>query len=384
MNRRQLLLSTMALATASLLGGVVTQASAADPIKIGFFGSITGPAADLGRPSRDGALLRVTEINAAGGINGRPLELIVYDDETNPAKAVAAVRRMAEGDNVVAIVSGSTTGSTLASLKISQQLEIPHLVVVAQAPIVTRPVNPWTFRITGNFDHEIQRMVTFLEERKVKRLGLLKDSGTVGKEALAALKPKLDAAGIQIVADENVTVNATDVTAQTLNIRRGNPEYVIFYGYGAEAALFGKTMRQIGLNVPVIGNRGLAMPVFLEAGGPAVDGFIITDNYNDAKPLAKTFSDAFVKRYKEKPINSFPALGYDGIGVLAAALKSTPKVDRVSLRAALENLTGYESVTGGPGLTFSFTPEKHDGPTGSPEQIVVMRVAKGGRYTDLK
>jgi len=378
------ILRSIGLVTASWLIGGLNPATAAEPIIVGFLGAITGPAADLGRPSRNGAELHVESINSAGGINGRPLKLVIYDDESNPAKAVGAVRRMAEGDGVVAILSGTTTGSTLAAMKISQELEIPHLVLVAQAQSVTNPVNPWTFRVTGNFDHEILGMMTFLQARKVKRVAFMKDSGTVGKQAFEAMKPKLDAVGIQIVADENVTINATDVTAQTLNIRRANPDAVVYYGYGNEAALFGKSMRQVGFQVPVIGNRGLAMPVFLEAGGAAVNGFVFTDNYTDDKPLAKVFSAAYSKKFNEKPINAFPALGYDGIGVVASALKNAQKPDRVGLRNALDKLTGYESVTGGLGQMISFRPDNHDGPTGKIEQIVIMRMVEGGTYGDLK
>lgn len=372
----------IATAMAALLGWSAS-AVAQEAIKVGFVGAISGPAADLGRPSRDGALLKIEEINAAGGVGGRPLELIVYDDESNPAKAVAAVRRMAESDNVIAVISGTTTGSTLAALKITQEIELPHVVVVAQAPIVTRPVDPWTFRVTGNFDHEIQRIAAYLKAQGFTKVALLKDSGTVGQEAFAGLKPQLDKLGIEVVANEDVVINATDVTAQTLNIRRAEPEAVVFYGYGAEAALFGKTLQQVGLNVPVIGNRGLAMPVFLETGGDAVDGFVITDNFTTTKRIATDFAASFKAGKGYDVINAFPGLGYDGLGVLAAALAKAETIDRPGVRDALETVEGYEAITGGEGMQFSFSAEKHDGPTGAIEQIVVMRKAEGGTYVDL-
>lgn len=378
---RKMLKVGLAATVAAILGWAAP-AFAQESIKIGFLGAISGPAADLGRPSRDGALLKIDEINKAGGINGRPLELVVYDDESNPAKAVGAVRRMAEADDVVAVVSGSTTGSTLAALKITQELELPHVVVVAQAPIVTRPVNPWTFRVTGNFDHEITRIASFLKSEGVKKLALLKDSGTVGQEAYASLKPQLDELGIELVANEDVVINATDVTAQTLNIRRAAPDAVVYYGYGAEAALFAKTMQQVGMHVKSIGNRGLAMPVFLETGGDAVDGFVITDNFTATKQVAADFAARFKDAYGYEVINAFPGLGYDGIGVLAQALSKAETVDRPGVRDALEKVEDYEAVTGGNGMKISFSAEKHDGPTGDIEQIVVMRKAEGGKYVD--
>lgn len=371
-----------AAAMAALLGWGGS-AIAQEAIKVGFVGAISGPAADLGRPSRDGALLKIDKINAAGGIGGRPLELVVYDDESNPAKAVAAVRRMAESDNVIAVISGTTTGSTLATLKITQEIELPHVVVVAQAPIVTRPIDPWTFRVTGNFDHEIQRIAAYLQAAGFTKVALLKDSGTVGQEAFASLKPQLDKLGIEIVANEDVVINATDVTAQTLSIRRAEPAAVVFYGYGAEAALFGKTLQQVGFDVPVIGNRGLAMPVFLETGGAAVDGFVITDNFTAKKKIAADFAASFKASKGYEVINAFPGLGYDGLGVLAAALANAKSIDRQGVRDALEAVEGYEAVTGGDGMQFSFAAEKHDAPTGSIEQIVVMRKAQGGTYVDL-
>lgn len=378
---RKMLKVGLAATVAAVLGWAAP-AFAQEAIKIGFLGAISGPAADLGRPSRDGALLQIEEINKAGGINGRPLELVVYDDESNPAKAVANVRRMAESDDVVAVISGTTTGSTLAALKITQEIELPHVVVVAQAPVVTRPVNPWTFRVTGNFDHEITRIAAFLKSEGVKKLALLKDSGTVGQEAYASLKPQLDELGIELVANEDVVINATDVTAQTLNIRRAEPDAVVYYGYGAEAALFAKTMQQVGMHVKSIGNRGLAMPVFLETGGDAVDGFVITDNFTATKQVAADFAAHFTEAKGYEVINAFPGLGYDGVGVLAQALSKAETIDRPGVRDALEKVDGYEAVTGGNGMQISFSAEKHDGPTGDIEQIVVMRKAEGGKYVD--
>jgi len=225
---------------------------------------------------------------------------------------------------------------------------------------------------------ELQRIAAHLKAEGVKKLALLKDSGTVGQEAFASLKPHLDELGIELVANEDVVVNATDVTAQTLNIRRAEPDAVVFYGYGAEAALFGKTMQQVGFEAPVIGNRGLAMPVFLETGGDAVDGFVITDNYMAKKQIAADFAEKFKASKGYDVINAFPGLGYDGLGVLAEALAKAKQIDRPSVRDALETVEGYDAVTGGEGMQFSFTAEKHDGPTGKIEQIVVMRKAEGG------
>jgi branched-chain amino acid transport system substrate-binding protein len=359
-------------------------AYAQDSVKIGFVAALTGPAADLGRPTRDGALLFIEALNAAGGVNGKKIELIIFDDESNPARAVSGVRKMIDSDGVLAIASGTTTGATLATLKITQDQEIPHLVFLAQAPIVTRPLNLWTFRVSANFDDEIARIATFLKDSGAKRIGILKDSGTVGKEAILYLKPKLDALGIQIVSDENVTVNATDVTAQSLNIRRANPEAVVFYGYGPEAALFGKTMKQIGFNVPVIGNRGLAMPVFLDTGGPAVEGFVFTDNYTESRSESQDFAKKFKARFNYDPINAFPAIGYDAAGILAQAVKTAKTLDRKGLRDALEGISNFPAIAGGSGHSYSFTAQKHDGPTGSVESVVVIRQVKDGKYVDYK
>jgi branched-chain amino acid transport system substrate-binding protein len=297
---------------------------------------------------------------------------------------VSGVRKMIDSDGVLAIASGTTTGATLATLKITQDQEIPHLVFLAQAPIVTRPLNPWTFRVSANFDDEIARIATFLKDSGAKRIGILKDSGTVGKEAISYLKPKLDALGIQIVSDENVIINATDVTAQSLNIRRTNPEAVVFYGYGPEAALFGKTMKQIGFNVPVIGNRGLAMPVFLDTGGPAVEGFVFTDNYTESRSESQDFAKKFKARFNYDPINAFPAIGYDAAGILAQAIKTAKTLDRKGLRDAFEGISNFPAIAGGPGHSYSFNAQKHDGPTGSVESVVVIRQVKDGKYADYK
>lgn len=369
-------------AAGMLLLAPTASSLAQETIKIGFVAALTGPAADLGRPTRDGALLYIDALNASGGVNGKKIELVIFDDESNPARAVTGVRKMIDSDKVVAIASATTTGATLATLKITQDQEVPHLVFLAQAPIVTRPLNPWTFRVSANFDDEISRIATYLKDNGTKKIGILKDSGTVGKEAIAYLKPKLDALGIQIISDENVTVNATDVTAQSLNLRRSQPDAVVFYGYGPEAALFGKTMKQIGFNVPVIGNRGLAMPVFLDTGGPAVEGFVFTDNYTETRPESQDFAKKFTARFKYDPINAFPALGYDGAAILAEAVKKAKSLDYKGMRDAFESISNFPAIAGGAGHSYSFTDKKHDAPTGTVEAVVVIRQVKNGKYTD--
>ena len=349
-----------------------------EPIKIGVIAPLTGGSADMGVPVERSARLAFDEINAAGGINGHKVELVVVDDEADPAKGATSATRLIERDNVVAILGPSNTAVALSVVKVTQENKIPEIIPIAQTPKIMQPINPFTFRATETFIDDAQAIVNYMKESGFKRPAILYDSTASGLGGREAITPMVQKAGIPFVAEATHDVGAKDYSGQIVTIKKANPDVIITWSLGPEVAQFMKGVRSSGWNVPVIGHRGLAFPVLIELGGSAVEGMVLSDAIDETKPNTKEFLDKYEKAYNVRPDqNAFAALAYDGAQVLIEALKKANEYTPAAIRDAIESIDRYEPVAGKQGSYISFAPDKHEGPTGD---FVVMREVKGGKY----
>jgi branched-chain amino acid transport system substrate-binding protein len=202
----------------ALVFGASSPAWAAEPIKIGAIVSATGPASFLGEPERNTLLMLQDQINAQGGLLGRPLELIIYDDETEVNKAVLAADRLLKRDRVVAAIGGTTSGNTLAIMPKFSSAQIP-LVSMAAAERIVKPINPWVFKTPQSDRHAV---IKILEHAKARTSRTSPSSpyptafGQAGREVLQELLP---AYGMNLVADEIYGPRDTDMTPQLTKIR---------------------------------------------------------------------------------------------------------------------------------------------------------------------
>lgn len=373
------------LAVASLIA-VSAAAFAADPIKIGVDGPFTGGSSSMGVSMRDGVRLATDEINKAGGVLGRQIQLVERDDEAKNERGVQIAQEFINKEKVVAVVGYINTGVALASQRFFQEAKIPVLNNVATGSIITKqfekePDN-YVFR---NAAHDSIQAPMIVEEavsrRGYKKVAILADSTNYGQLGREDLEKALKAKGITPVAVEKFNIKDVDMTAQLLKAKEAGAEAILTYGIGPELAQIANGMTKLGWKVPMVGSWTLAMANFIDNAGPGGDGARMPQTFiqEPTTPKRKAFIDNFVKTFKPKnnrmdsPVSA--AQGYDSIYLLAAAIKQANSTEGPKIKAALEDLsTPVEGVVTTYNKPFSKT--DHDAITAN---IPVFGEVKAGR-----
>ena len=380
MNRRTLALSALALATMTSL------ALAADPIKIGLSGPLTGGSSSMGVSMRDGVKLAVDEINAGGGVIGRKIELIERDDEAKNERGVQIAQELINKEKVVATVGFINTGVALAAQRFYQEAKIPVMNNVATGSLITKqfadqPAN-YIFR---NAAHDGIQAPMIVEEaitrRGFKKVAILADSTNYGQLGREDLEKALTAKGIKAVAVEKFNIKDVDMTAQLLKSKEAGAEVVLTYAIGPELAQIANGMTKLGWKVPMIGSWTLSMANFIDNAGPGGEGARMPQTFiqEPTTPKRQAFIINYLKTYKPKgnridsPVSA--AQGYDSIYLLAAAIKQANSTEGPKILAALEDLkTPVEGVVTTYNKPFSKT--DHDAITAN---IPVFGEVKGAR-----
>lgn len=353
-------------------------AHAADTFKIGAAFALTGPAAVIGDPSAKIAEMLLEEINAAGGVNGKKIEMITYDTESDPTKAVTVIKRLIDKDQVLAIIGPTTTGSAMASLKFVQDSEVPMVACVGGAPVVV-PVKKWVFKTPQSDTLAVERLYDYFVEKGIKRVAILTSAGGFGDSGRRGLTEQAGPLGIQIVADERYGDRDTDMSAQLTTIKGKDAQAVVVWGIGPAPAIITKNARQLDLGIPIFMSHGVADPKFIELAEEAAEGvmmpasrFIVADKLDDSDSR-KAFLMDVKKRYEEKygPVSTHTGYAYDALRIIERAL-TVAGADRAKIRDAIENTKGYVGING----TFNMSPEDHNGLT--KDSLVMVGVKDGG------
>lgn len=353
-------------------------ANAADTFKIGAAFALTGPAAVIGDPSAKIAEMLLEEINAAGGVNGKKIEMITYDTESDPTKAVTVIKRLIDKDQVLAIIGPTTTGSAMASLKFVQDSEVPMVACVGGAPVVV-PVKKWVFKTPQSDTLAVERLYDYFVEKGIKRVAILTSAGGFGDSGRRGLTEQAGPLAIQIVADERYGDRDTDMSAQLTTIKGKDAQAVVVWGIGPAPAIITKNARQLDLGIPIFMSHGVADPKFIELAEEAAEGvmmpasrFIVADKLDDSDSR-KAFLMDVKKRYEEKygPVSTHTGYAYDALRIIERAL-TVAGADRAKIRDAIENTKGYVGING----TFNMSPEDHNGLT--KDSLVMVGVKDGG------
>ena len=352
MNRRIATIVALALLSST---GMATLTLAADPIKIGLSGPFTGGSSSMGVSMRDGVKLAAAEINQAGGILGRPIELVERNDEAKNELGVQIAQELVNKESVVATVGYINTGVALASQRFYQEAEIPVLNNVATGSAITKQFLPpdnkanYVFRNAAN--DKIQS--SMIADEAIKRLGfkkpaILADSTNYGQLGKTDLTEALGKLSVTPVATEKFNIGDTDMTAQLLRAKEAGADVILTYAIGPELAQIANGMAKLGWKVPMIGSWTLSMASFIDTAGANGDGAIMPQTFIQlpTTPKRKAFIEAYQKAYgvDRMPSPVSAAQGYDSIYLLAAAIKQAGGTDGRKIREALENLT--EKVDG--------------------------------------
>jgi branched-chain amino acid transport system substrate-binding protein len=359
--------SLLKIVTAAALAvGTAFSALAADPIKIGSVLSITGPAAFLGDPELKTLQLYVENINKAGGVLGRQLQLVHYDDGSDAAKANSFGKRLIEDDKVDIIVGGTTTGSTMAMVPLVEKAEMPF-ISLAGAVVIIEPVKKWVFKTPHTDRMAAEKVFEDMKKRGLTKVALISDAGgfgASGKKETEALAPKM---GITLLASETYGSKDTDMTPQLTKIKNTAGVQAIFaFSFGQGGAVVNKNYKQLGITLPLYHAHGVASEEFIKLSGPAGEGvrlpaaaLLVADKLaagDPQKPVVTAYRKAYSDRYKED-VSTFGGHAYDGLMLAVEAIKRAGSTDKAKVRDAIEATKGYV----GTGGKVTMSPTDHMG-----------------------
>ena len=363
-------------------------AFAADTIKVGLSGPYTGGSSSMGVSMRDGVRLAVSEINKAGGVLGKQIQLVERDDEAKNERGVQIAQELINKEQVVATLGFINTGVALASQRFYQEAKIPVFNNVATGSIVTQQFKAPEFPdnyIFRNAAHDSIQAPMIVEEaitrRGFKKVAILADSTNYGQLGREDLEKALAAKGVKAVAVEKFNVKDVDMTPQLLKAKEAGAEAILTYAIGPELAQIANGMTKLGWKVPMIGSWTLSMANFIDNAGPGGEGARMPQTFiqepNTMK--RKAFIDSYLKTFKPKnnridsPVSA--AQGYDSVYLLAAAIKQANSTEGPKIREALENLQAkVEGV-----VTTYDKPFTHDDHEAITANIPVFGEVKGGR-----
>lgn len=328
---------------------------AADTIKVGSVLSVTGPAAFLGDPELKTLQLYIDKINADGGVLGKKLELVHYDDGTDANKANGFAKRLVEDDQVDLILGGSTTGSTMAMVPVIERAEVPF-ISMAGAVVIIEPVKKWVFKTPHTDRMAAEKVFEDMKKRGLTKVALLSETsgfGASGKKETEAVAGKY---GITLVANETYGPKDTDVTPQLTKIKNTDGVQAIFvFGFGQGPAVVTKNIGQLGIKLPVYQSHGVASQQYVKLSGDASEGvrlpaaaLLVAEKLpagDPQKPVVTGYEKTYKEHFKEE-VSTFGGHAYDALMLAVNALKKAGSTDKAKVRDAIEQTKGYMGTGG--------------------------------------
>ena len=355
-------------------------AQSSDPIIFGMTFDAAKQASYYALLMRDATILRIEEINAAGGVLGRQIKLLMEDDENNPAIAAQKVEKLASaGALFIFEVGSSATG--LAAQRAAEELKVPNGSPTNVAEALTKPHKTWYFRLGLRDSIATQGLIRHLQTKFDKpRLAVIRDGTETGLSVSDNQVKFLTEAGFEVVAKEQISPGSVDVTAQALRIKAANPGVVLVTGASVgDLNNYIKAHTLLGNKAPMIGNNLFAVTTFPQLAGKAADGFMFVDAVDMARPDVKAVEGKLMARYADRAKGSSQMIAaYDFVDLVVDGLKRAGAADRAKLRDALEATADWKSLVGRTGTTVTFSSTNHDGIVSDAQ--IVIRLVKDGQF----
>jgi len=362
------------------------------PYKIGVVVSVTGGGSTLGEPQRDTAVMLQKQLDAQGGVVSpdgvrHPIQLLIHDTEGKGDVAVPVAKKLVDDDKVVAIIGPSISPVAMALIPVLQEAQVPNISMASSSEIVT-PVSErhWIFKVAQSNEHTAPWQVKYVAAKGIARIANLYVNNAYGEDGAAAIRRTAAEEGVEIVLEETFDAADTDMTAQITKIKASGAEGVLITAIPPAAAIFTKQYRELGVDLPLLHNSGVAMKSFIDlAGASNVEGVIFpmgklvaADALSDDDPQ-KAVLQQFITDYGAatgNPPSTFAAHAWDAIQIIAAGLATLPdgltiEEQRAQLRDAIESTQGFVGVDG----VFSFAPDDHVGL--STDDVVLARITNG-------
>ena len=375
--------TVLTLALAASMACASWGALAAEPIRIGSVLSVTGPAAFLGDPELKTLQLYVEEINKKGGVLGRPLELVHYDDGSDAAKANSFGKRLIEDDKVDILIGGTTTGSTMSIVPLVEKAGIPF-ISLAGAVVVIEPVKKWVFKTPHTDRMAAEKVFEDMKKRGISKIALLSETSGFGASGKKETEGAAARFGITLVANETFGPKDTDVGPQLTKIKNTPEVQAVFvFGLGQGPAIVTKNYQQLGITLPHYQSHGVASDEYLKIAGSAAEGVrlpspaqLIPEKLaaNDPqKAVVTAYEKAYKERYKQE-VSTFGGYAYDALMMAVDAMKRAGGTDKAKVRDAIESTKAFVATSG----TFNMSPTDHMGLDLSSFRMLQV---KGGDWT---
>jgi branched-chain amino acid transport system substrate-binding protein len=333
-----------------------TAAPAAE-IPVGVYAALSGPEAAFGQATVQGVRLAAEEINAAGGVLGRKLRLVIEDDQGKPEEAASVVTKLITKDDVVAVIGENSSNQSLAAAPICQGNGVPMISPSSTNPKVTK-VGDYIFRVCFTDPYQGKALAAFVRnDLEARTAAILRDNKNDYSVGLAEFFTKeFTALGGKVVAQQNYVGGDSEFRPQLTAIRTAKPDIVFIPGFYTEVGQIAIQARDLGINVPLVGGDGWDSPKVIEIGGQSVNGSYFSDHYfvGDPRPLTQRFVSEIRKRYGKNP-EANASLGYDALQILAAAIRKAGSLDRKAIRDNIATTSDYQGVSG----TVSMGPDRN-------------------------
>ncbi len=344
--------------------GLVSCAQQEEPIKVGAIFSVTGPASFLGAPAARTAQMMVDSVNAAGGIAGRQVRLLLRDSVADPQRAISFARQLIEEEEVFAIIGPSTSGESMQLKSLCNDAQT-ILISCAAAETIVDPVAPYVFKTPQKDSDAVRRIYETMNDLGIQRIGVTASNtgfGAAGRAQLETLAPEY---GIDIAIAEVYDRAATDLTAVVTKIRAENVEAAVNWSIEPAQSIIPRNMRQIAFDVPLFQSHGFGNIQYVREAGEAAEGIIfpagrllvadlLPDDHPQKEVLQKYKAD-YETRFNEE-VSTFGGHAYDALALLFNAIEVAGG-DREATRDALQNTTGLVGTAG----IFNLSPTDHNG-----------------------
>ncbi|MEJ5366436.1 MAG: ABC transporter substrate-binding protein [Desulfosoma sp.] len=347
---------------------------AADAVKIGLLAPLTGPAAADGASVHNSVQLAVEKVNKGGGILGKPVELVVYDDRADGKEAVGLAQKLIQKDKVVGVVGGSYSTPSRAVASIFQEEKIPFIAAYAVHPDITI-AGEYCFRngFLGMVEGRAAAY-TAVNTLKAKKIALLVSDNDFGRTLAAGFKEylKQKAPETELVYEQAYPFQEKDFKPYLAAVKEKNPDLLFASGYYFQTGPIVSQARELGITATIFGEEGADSPKFLEIAGKAAEGFLIVTNLNrdDPRPEVQEFLKQYRERYRIEP-DMVGASAYDAFMILCDAIRRAGSTDGPAVQKALAATKNFNGLTG---IIQGFTP------VGEVVKDVQVQIVKDGSF----
>jgi branched-chain amino acid transport system substrate-binding protein len=368
----------------ALLISLTSFSHAAEPYKVGAVFAITGPAAWLGEPERNSVKMLQEEINAQGGINGHPLEIVIEDTVGEETRAVLAVNKLINKDDVLAIVGPSRSGTTMAVIPIVEKAQVP-LVSCASAQEIVTPVKKWVFKTAQNDSDGVIKIYEKMKEMNLSKVAIISSTDGYGMEGRKHLKRFAPEMGITVVADETYGPKDTDMTAQLTKVKGTDAQAIVNWSIVPGQTTVIKNRRQLVMTIQLFQSPGFGNIKYAQAAGDSAEGLLFPalrllmvdalPKDHPQKAILTKYKKDYESRFKSD-VTTFGGHAYDALSLVVAALKAVGP-DRAKIRDHIENTKNFV----GTGGVFNYSPEDH---VGLHKDALEIYTVKNGAFVPVK